>query len=197
MKTEIFCLREFDGLLEVEQAGYLIFCGDQLTINTAIFPDLTYNGTAVTGHAMTLFGFYSRRNKSELAMKNYTDELDVCKKIMDVVYNEVEVVANGNGAIVAKAGVNGTSTNTARLKRPSIASHLKYLYAELAGEMLISYKADKLAHGAVIVTFADPRVTVKVSATHQLTITIDDVEVLVDISTTIKTTIKNLKALLR
>ncbi len=192
MKTSISCLREFEKLPEAEQPGYLITHGDALTVNSGVFPDIPHDGTSITTKGGELLTTWGLRKKSVLAMKNYTDKLIVCKAWMEANYDDVDLVAQGDGDIVAKAGVNGTSTNTARIGIPSLPADVKYAFADLAGEILLMRAVDKLAMGGVTVTSAAAGLTVVRSSDTQLKITTaDGTVVFVDVETTVKTTVKN------
>ncbi len=193
MKTIVNCLREFAGLKEAEQPIYMYRMGAALTTNTLIFPDIPYAGSVITTHAGTLGGLLALKDSSDTAMSSYLTELATCVQMVEKNYDDIDLVAQGDAEIVAKAGVRGTSVNTTRTGSPSVPENLKYAFADNAGEMLISYDADKLAYGAVIVTYTDEAITVVKSGNTQLKITTPEGKIIfVDISTTIKTTIQNL-----
>jgi len=194
MKQTINCLREYSNLPEMEKPAYLAKHGDFITTNATVFPDVPYDGETVTENAMTLFTLSARKGSSEEGRDAYNTQAELCENIMEENYDYVDLVAKGDKDIVAKAGVKGTSSNTTRTKPPSIPSHLRYiLQGSLPGEMRMAYKADKLAWGAIIVSFSDSIVKVTYNDTHQLKIQVGEVEVLVDVSTTVRTKIKKLK----
>ncbi len=195
MKTNVSCLREFATLKEVEQPSYLGTHADGITTNTTTFPDIPHDGTAVDTLSVALFTTYNRRNKSTLDMTNYTDTVATAIAWMEANYDYVDLIAQGNSDIVAKAGVNGTSTNTTRVGIPSIPGDVKYIFPDLAGEMIVSRTIDKLAMGSIAVTTFGGGVMVSRSSETQLKIsTPDGTTILVDVETTTKTTIKNLYA---
>ena len=195
MKKTINCLREYATLTEAEKPTYLVKHGDFITTNASVFPDIPYDGATITSNGMTLFTLSARKDSSDEGRNAYNTQAKLCENMMEENYDYVDLIAKGNKDIVAKAGVKGSSANTSRTKPPSTPSNLRYLYVEnkIPGEMKMAYKADKLAWGAVIVSFSDENVKVTNNENHQLKIKVGEVEVLVDISTTVRTVIKKLK----
>lgn len=194
MKEVINCLKEFAGLKEAEQPPYLIRIGAFLTLNTLTFPLITYPGTTITTHAMSLLGMLGLKDTSDLAMSNYIAELALCNTMMETDYIDIDAVALGDAAIVAKSGAKGTSANTSRIGIASTPSDLKYVVLDTtgAGEMLITRNIDKLATGGLIVTFTDTKITVVKSGNTQLKITTGDgTTIFVDVDTASKTFIQN------
>lgn len=196
MKTYEECLREFEGLKQAEQPGYLVKHGSFLTLNALTFPGIPYPGAIITTHSGTLLSLYGLRDVSQLAMNNYETEVALCVKMMLANYDNVDGVSLGDGTIIAKAGVKATSTNTTRTLAPSTPTGVKYVFVDGAGEMQLSYDSDKLAYGAVILTFTDPFVIVEKTGTMQLKITINNtsapVVIFLDLTTTIKALIEHL-----
>jgi len=194
MKKTINCLREYATLTEAEKPTYLVKHGDFITTNASVFPDIPYDGATITSNGMTLFTLSARKDSSDEGRNAYNTQAKLCENMMEENYDYVDLIAKGNKDIVAKAGVKGTSANTTRTKPPSIPSNLRYiLQGSVAGEMKMAYKADKLAWGAIIVSFYDENVNVTYNDSHQLKIKVGEVEVLVDVSTTVRTMIKKLK----
>lgn len=193
MKSVVFCLKEFAKLNEEKQPVYLVKCGKYLTKNALTFPAITYDGTVVYNHGLNLLKCLGVKDTSDLDFQAYKLKLSDCETMMNILYNEIDGVAKGDAEIVAKAGVNGTSVNTARVGVPTIPKGLQYSFTEEVGELKLGYERDLLAHGAVIITFIDPLVEVKISGKHQILVTVGKVEVLIDVSTTINTVIQNLK----
>src|ERR1035437_3511854 len=118
MKTYEECLREFEGLRQSEQPGYLVKHGAYLTTNALTFPGIPYPGAIITTHSGTLLTLYGLRDVSQIAMDNYETEVALCVKMMLANYDNVDGVSLGDGTIVAKAGVKATSTNTTRTATP-------------------------------------------------------------------------------
>ena len=194
MKNSINCKREFATLNEDKRPVYLVRSGKFLTNNAGVFPLIPYTGAVISTHALTLLTLISLRDESEEALKSYDDELALCIKMMDANYDYIDLVAQGDGNIIAQAGVAGSSQNTARTDPPSIAVNLKYIFVDEVGEIQITHDKDKLAHGTLIVTFTDPAITVVKSGNGQLKITTADGTVIfVDIVTSSKANIQNLK----
>ncbi len=192
MKTVINCLREFAGLPEGERPAYLLNHGDFITDNAGTFPDIVYDGATVVTAANKLFGYYSSRGKSDAAMTLYTKQEAYCLTIMESNYDTVDLVAQGNGDIVALAGVRGTSVSTARVGIPSTPAGAKFEFVDGAGEMILGRNSDKLAQGSIIVTFTDPKIIVVKSGDTQLKATAADGSVIfIDVVTVIKALIQN------
>jgi hypothetical protein len=193
MKTIIDCLREYAGLKEAEQPPYLRKHGNFITTNAGVFTGIPNIGSVILADSLILFNTYSDRDVSEIAMKAYTDQKAACELKMESNYNFVDLTAGGNGDVVALAGVKGTSTNTTRTGPAGKPENVKYVFVDNAGEMQITSDPDKLTYGSLIVTFADPSVTVVKSGNTQLKITVGGVDVFVDLTTTVKSLIQNLK----
>ena len=95
--------------------------------------------------------------------------------------------------MVALAGIKGTSTSTSRTGIAGKPNGVKYVVVDGAGEMQIVYDYDKLAYGAIIITFTDSKVIVVKSGDYQLKITAPDGTIIfVDFTTTVKALLKNL-----
>jgi len=196
MRETINCLREYATLKEGDQPAYLVRMGSFLTTNTATFPDIPNAGSVITGHAGTLLTKFGLKDTSETAMNAYITERDLVITKVEANYDDIDLVAQGDGVIVAKAGVRGTSASTASIGIPSTPENLKFAYVDEAGELQISRDVDSLALGSVIITFTDPAITVVKSGNTQLTINTGSdnrVEIHVDVSTTIKSIIQRLE----
>lgn len=192
MKTVINCLREYAGLAEGERPAYFLNHGNFITTNATTFPAIVYDGTSVKDAANKLFIFYSDRNTSELAMGTYTKFDAQCLTMMESNYDTVDLVAQGDGDVVALAGVKGSSVSTARVGIPSTPAGAKYEFVDGAGEMILGRNTDKLAHGSIIATFTDPKITVVKSGDTQLKITAaDGGTIYIDVVTVIKALIQN------
>src|SRR5665213_721776 len=129
-KDTLECLKEFEHLKEAEQPGYLVKHGAYATTNATVFPALPFAGTIITTHAGTLNTLYGLRHRSDIDMGKYTDEVKLCVGMMEQNYNNIDDVADGNGTIIAKAGVNSSSTNTTRTAPPSTPANLKYIFVD-------------------------------------------------------------------
>ena len=196
MKIYQECLREFDGLKEAEQSGYLVKHGAYLTTNAGTFVGIINNGATITTHSGTINTLFGLKDRSIIDMKNYKDEVTLCSSMMLSNYDFIDNRSLGNGDIILLAGINATSQNTTRTGPPSIAEGLKYIFVDDAGEIQIGYDFDKLAMGAIIITFTDPSVIVEKIGAMQIKVTVGPVEkpivILIDLSTTIKTLIQHL-----
>jgi hypothetical protein len=195
MKEIVTCLREFDGLAEVDQPAYLARMGTGLTAHAGDFPAIVYPGTMCTTHAGTLFLLYSAKDSSVDDMKAYKLELTECKKMVNTNYDGIDNVALGDGDIVAKGGVRGTSQNTGRTAPPSEASNVTFKYSGYAGEILIGWDVDVLASAGIIFSVIDPSIVFEKTGPMQMKITAGDKIIYVDFTTGSKATITNQKKL--
>ena len=194
MKETVNCLREYASIQEALQPAYLIRMGSYLTANSTVFPDIAYDGAVITGHAATLLSKFGLKETSEAAMLAYTTERDAVIVKVEKDYDYIDLVAQGDGAIVAKAGVKGTSTNTASIGLPSAMADLKFTISDTPGQIMISHLFDKLAVGSIYITVTDPLFNIAQTGDTQLTIkTPDGKKILVDVDTTTKTIIKNVE----
>ncbi len=193
MRETVNCLREYKGLPEGDQPAYLIRMGAALTTNTATFPDIPFAGTVITANAPTLLTKFGLKDTSDAAMLAYTTLRDLMVTKVEANYDDIDLVAQGDGAIVAQGGVRGTSVNTTRIGTPPVASDLKFSISEHANQMIISHAFEKLATGSVYITFIDPSIIVEYAGDTQLKITVgtDRTVILIDLDTASKTVIKN------
>jgi hypothetical protein len=192
MKEKIFCLREYVKLKEGEQASYLRNHGNHLVTSASVFTGIPNDGTAILADSVILFNTYSDRNLSVAKMKEYTDQKSACEGKMEVNYDFVDLTANGDGDIVALAGINGSSTNTSATTVPGKPNSLEFIFGAIASEIGLSRDVDKLAYGSLMVTFIDKKIIVERSADDQMKITTaDGTIILVNVATGSKTIIKN------
>ena len=194
MKSIINCLREFSGMVEDKRPTYMLKSGKLLTKNTAIFPLIPTDGATITTMGGDLLTFLSAKDDSKDDMKIYTDFLTKCLSTMEANYDGVDLVAQGDGDIVALGCVNGTSTSTTSTGNPSTPENLKYIYVDDAGEIKLSEDADKLSYGMLVISSNDPKVTVVKSGNTQLKITAADGSfIFADVVTGSKVIIQNQK----
>ncbi len=192
MRLIVDALREFSKLAEDKQPTYLAKTGAYLTTNSATFPDCPNPGASVTIMSGKLLTLLAAKDTSELAKDDYDNYLALCIKAMDANYDYIDLIAQGDGNIVALAGVNGTSTKTASTGNPLAPENLKYVFSNDAGQIIISQSSDKLAYGRVIVSYSDTKISVVKSGNTQLKITnADGSTIFVDVATSHKTTIEN------
>jgi len=192
MREIINCKREFSGLAEDKRPAYLIRMGAALTLNAGVFPDIPYAGSVITADALVLLGLLGVKDASDANMTAYNSGLAAIIAKVDENYDDIDLVAQGDALIVAKAGVNGTSGNTTRTGIPGEPENLKFEFAPGAGDIFLTREVDKLAMGSVIVTFTDPDITVVKSANTQLKITTADGKfIFVDVVTVIKALIQS------
>jgi len=192
MREIVNCLREYKGLAEALQPAYLVRMGALLTTNTATFPDITFDGAVISGHAGTLLTKFGLKETSETAMTAYTTERDLVITKVDKDYDYIDLIAQGDAAIVAKAGVRGTSTNTASTGVPLTPSNLKFSPVDAPAQMMVSHDFDKLAFGTLYITSVDIPLVVEATSDTQLTVTTGDgKKILLDVDTASRTIIKN------
>lgn len=192
MKEIVNCLREFGGLAESEQPSYMLNHGNYITTNAGVFPDLTYDGAAILAEAGKLFLFYSSRKKSELDKKTYEDQQTLCNTMMDSNYDGVDFRAQGDGDIVALAGIKGTSQSTAKTAAPGKAKNPNLKFVDNVGDILLSRDTDKLALFSVTVSCTDVNTKITKSGEMQLKIVGADGKIVyVDLSTRLNTLISN------
>ena len=195
-KEYLYPKREFEHLKETERPVYLGKHGAYATTNAGTFPDLPNSGTIMSAGAVSLSLLLSLKDRSETDMGNYNTKLALLIGMMEENYGNIADVADGNGAIIAKAGINSTSDNTTSIGAPGNAENVKYLIVDGSGEMMIVYNADKLAMGAVILTYTDETVVITKTGPMQLKITCGPISsqivIFVDLTTTIRTLIQHL-----
>ena len=194
MKTIVNCLREFTLMQEDKRPTYMLKSGKLLTKNTGIFPVIPTDGATITTMGGDLLTFLSAKDDSKDDMKIYTDFLTKCLSTMEANYDGVDLVAQGDGDIVALGCVNGTSTSTTSTGNPSTPENLKYIYVDDAGEIKLGEDADKLSYGMLVISSNDPKVTVVKSGNTQLKITAADGSfIFADVVTGSKVIIQNQK----
>jgi len=192
MKQIVNALKEFSGLPEDKQPTYLAKTGAYLTTNSIIFPDCPNPGASVTVMGGKLLTLLAAKDTSELSKDEYDNYLALCIKAMDANYDYIDLIAQGDGNIVALAGVNGTSTKTGSTGNPLTPENLKYIFVDDAGQIQINQDVDKLAYGRVIVSYTDTKISVVKSGNTQLKITnADGSTIFVDIVTANKSKIEN------
>ncbi len=194
MKTVINCLREFALMQEDKRPTYMLKSGKLLTKNTATFPAIPTDGATITTMGNSLLASLSAKDDSKEEMKSYTDILAKCISAMEANYDAVDLVAQGDGGIVALGCVNGTSTSTTSTGNPSTPENLKYVYVDDAGEIKLTEDADKLSYGMLVISSNDPKVTVVKCGNTQLKITAADGSfIFADVVTASKVIIQNQK----
>ena len=194
MKEMINCLQEFEGLKEAERSPYLYTHGDAITDNALVFPLIPHNGVAVLASSVQLGKDFALRHKSDANMNTYETTLADCIKMMNENYDYIDLVAQGDGSIVAKAGVRGTSVNTSRTSPPFKPANAHFEFATNAGEIHICRDVDKLSTVSVTISYVNSKISVVKSGNNQIKITtVDGDSIFVDLATTIKSTIQNQK----
>ena len=193
MKEQIFCKKEFAGLAEALRPPYLIKVGKAITKNAGTFAGIPTDGPTITTMATDLLIALGSREDSEDEQDKYDELLAKDITAIDGVYDFIDLTAAGDGSIVAQAGVNGSSTSTARIGIASTPVALTFEFEKGAGDMGLSRNVDKLGMGTLAVTYTNPATKVIKSSDKQLKITTaagDDI--FIDIETTSKMVIKNL-----
>jgi len=193
MKTVVSCVREFDGLAEGDQPSYMGRMGPILKTNSGDFPEVLYPGTVITTHAGTLFNLFNAKDTSDDAMKAYHIEKALCSKMVNADYDGIDAVALGDGDIVAKGGVNGTSTNTTRVAPPGAGTEVKYKFSANTGQIGLGFKRDVAARGALVFTTDDKTVTIEASGDMQIKITVGTIVIFMDLTTGSDVLIQHLK----
>jgi hypothetical protein len=195
-KVHLYPKREFVNLKEAEQPIYLGKHGAYSTTNIGVYPAMPNTGTVMSGHAVTLSNLLSLKDRSETDKANYDTELAICVSEMEENYNYINDIADGEGAKIALAGINSTSINTTSIGAPGNAENVKYVIVDSSGEMQIVFNTDKLAMGAIIMTYTDSSVVITKTGPLQYKVTSGPpaarVDVLIDLTTTIRTLIQNL-----
>ena len=192
MKTQIFCLQEFRTLKEGEQPSYFTRVGGFLTVNAGTFPALPYPGSEISNDGLTMTTLLGNKDISKDDMDNYINFISDSSVKMDKIYDYVDLVAQGDGAIVAKAGITGSSTSTSRTGPPSTPENVKYVSVDDVGEIAVTRLADKLSHASIMFTFTNPDTVIVKSGPMQIKVTIAGGKPFyIDLATTIKTTVKN------
>ena len=192
MKQIVNCLQEFAGLHEDKRPTYMIKSGNLLIANTSTFPLIPNSGNDILKMGNNLLNFLAAKDTSKVAMKQYEDFLADCIAAMEANYIAIDLVALGDGAIVALGCVNGSSVNTSSTGNPSTPENVKYVFVDDVGEIIITQDVDKIAYGRVIISYTNPLTTVVKSGNSQLKVTTPDGSItFVDVDTKNSTVIQN------
>jgi hypothetical protein len=181
-KEYLICLKEFEGLSEEKQITYMTRVGAYMTINTGTFPGVTYNGVAVSAAALSLSNKYAVRHATTGGMLAYTTQLGVCKDMMNVVYDEVNTISAGSGAIIELAGIKATSSNTTRIAKPAGGVGTVILLTGTPDELKIKWDNEKLSVGAIVITSNSTEFTVEITEGLQLKLTIGEIIIFINLT---------------
>ena len=191
-KIYLVTKKEFDSMSEEKQIAYLAKVGAFMTANAGVFASVTHNGVAISAAGVSLGTKHGARGLTAGGQGIYETQLDACKVIMDLTYDEVDTISAGSKEVIEQACMNATSDNTASIGKPLRGVGTVYAFTGTPHELKIKWNGEKLSIGGIVITTTSDTVVVEVSGDSQLKITVGEVIIFVDITTKHFTVIKNL-----
>jgi len=189
-KKKIYCLREFEYLVQSEQPSYLARHGSELTTNAGSFATVPHNGAAISAKAIELLTAFAMKSKSKKGKRDYDKLILVCIEMITANYLTIDVLALANKNVIGLAGLKSTDKPFVRTTKPDMVKNLEYIFSKQAGEMDVKYKFDKLAYSALFFTTTNPQVKITLADDFQVRIALGDTIVDVNITSKVKTTLK-------
>jgi hypothetical protein len=193
MKTTSNVLQSWDKMTPLERSSFIIRHGNAVITNATTFTVLTVAGTVCITLGTTLFNAVNAEDgTTEKENARIAADLAVVEAL-DANKLSVESRAAGSCTIIQLAAMECTSKNTAVLAAPVVPYGFAFdKKSVIKNQLSTSSKPGENVYAGIVFGWTDETVSILKVSGDQIVITVGEIEIVANFSTTAKNTLTGL-----
>jgi hypothetical protein len=185
--------REFRKMKQHQRPAYMLKHGFAIIKNASTFPGIPYDGATINSNAYDLLEILSAKRKGKKADIAYTDQLDLCIKMIYANYDYVDYVSGGDEKINDLSGMNSRKNTKPRTKRPKTDTAARWIPDMTPNQLTLETTRDEVSRMTTVISSNDEGFKVEMTQGNRIKISLGDKSCLLDFSTAAKIFLKYLE----